>query len=150
MPRRQIILPVELHRPMPKSLSALQSLRRALEIVLPEFSNLYLQYHPKLQLMVSYQGKTMQFQQLSNSIRNLVALIGDIVRTHVPVESVQSAPLWRRWRYLPIDAIDHQLDQNMAQSILPRLHQAFPRLQIIATGNRLELLEQASGLAALN
>jgi len=30
----------------------------------------------------------------------------------------------------------------MAPAILPALHQAFPRLQIIATGNRPELLEQ--------
>src|SRR5690606_12376532 len=42
-----------------------------------------------------------------------------------------------------IDAIDHQLDQNTSQVILQRLHQAFPRLQIIATGNRTELLEHA-------
>ena len=128
---------------------ALQSLRRALEIVLPEFSNLYLQYHPKLQLMVSYQGKTMQFQQLSNSIRNLVALIGDIVRRMCLLNPSSLYPCEEGDGILLIDAIDHQLDQNMAQSILPRLHQAFPRLQIIATGNRLELLEQASGFQCL-
>ena len=48
-----------------------------------------------------------------------------------------------------IDAIDHQLDQNMAQVILKRLNQAFPRLQIIASGNRSELLEQASEFQCL-
>jgi hypothetical protein len=37
----------------------------------------------------------------------------------------------------------------MAQAILPRLHQAFPRLQIIASGNRPELLEQAGGFQCL-
>jgi len=50
---------------------------------------------------------------------------------------------------LLIDAIDHQLDQEMAAVILSRLHQAFPNLQIIATGNRPELLEQAQGFQCL-
>ena len=44
---------------------------------------------------------------------------------------------------LLIDQIDHQLDQNNCAEILQRLHQAFPRLQIIASGNRDELLEHA-------
>lgn len=128
----------EMHAP------ALQSLRRALAIVLPEFSNIYLQYHPKLQLMVTYQGQTMLFQQLSNSIRNLTALVGDIVRRMCLLNPASLYPCEEGEGILLIDAIDHQLDQNMAQAILPALHQAFPRLQIIATGNRPELLEQAS------
>ena len=64
----------EMHAP------ALAALRHAIRIVLPEISNVWLQYHPKLQFMVNYDGQIMMFQQLSNSIRNLVALIGDIVR----------------------------------------------------------------------
>ena len=48
-----------------------------------------------------------------------------------------------------IDEIDHQLDQDMAAVILPRLHQAFPNLQIIVTGNRPELLEQAQDFQCL-
>lgn len=128
---------------------ALQSLRHTLSIILPEFSHIFLQYHPKLQLMVTYEGKTMQFQQLSNSIRNLIALIGDIVRRMCLLNPASLYPCEEGDGILLIDAIDHQLDQNMAQSILPRLHQAFPRLQIIATGNRPELLEQASGFQCL-
>lgn len=128
---------------------ALSALRRALGIILPEFSNIFLQYHPKLQLMVSYQGKTMIFQQLSNSIRNLIALIGDIVRRLCLLNPASLYPCEEGEGILLIDAIDHQLDQNMAQSILPRLHQSFPRLQIIATGNRPELLEQASAYQCL-
>lgn len=133
----------EIHAP------ALKSLRRALAVILPEFSNIYLQYHPKLQLMVTYQGQTMQFQQLSNSIRNLTALIGDIVRRLCLLNPASLYPCEEGDGILLIDAIDHQLDQNMAQVILPRLHQAFPRLQIIAAGNRPELLEQASGFQCL-
>lgn len=128
---------------------ALSSLRRALAIVLPEISDLFLLYQPKLQLMVTFQGKAMQFQQLSNSLRNLTALIGDIVRRLCLLNPASLYPCEEGEGILLIDAIDHQLDQNMAQAILPRLHQAFPRLQIIASGNRPELLEQAGGFQCL-
>ncbi|WP_374664387.1 ATP-binding protein [Acinetobacter sp.] len=133
----------EIHAP------ALKSLKRALAIVLPEFSNIYLQYHPKLQLMVHYQGKTLQFIQLSNSIRNLTAMIGDIVRRMCLLNPASLYPCEEGEGILLIDAIDHQLDQNMAEAILPRLHQAFPRLQIIAAGNRPELLEHAASYQCL-
>ena len=128
---------------------ALSSLRRALAIVLPEISSLFLLYQPKLQLMVTCQGKAMQFQQLSNSLRNLTALIGDIVRRLCLLNPASLYPCEEGEGILLIDAVDHQLDQNMAQAILPRLHQAFPRLQIIASGNRPELLEQAGGFQCL-
>ena len=128
---------------------ALSSLRRALAIVLPEISDLFLLYQPKLQLMVTFQGKAMQFQQLSNSLRNLTALIGDIVRRLCLLNPASLYPCEEGEGILLIDAVDHQLDQNMAQAILPRLHQAFPRLQIIASGNRPELLEQAGGFQCL-
>ncbi len=128
---------------------ALRALRQALAAVLPDCSNIYLQYQPKLQLMVTYQGKTLMFQQLSNSIRNLIALTGDIVRRMCLLNPQSLYPCQEGDGILLIDAIDHQLDQNMAQAILPRLHQAFPRLQIIASGNRPELLEQASRFQCL-
>ncbi|UUS61064.1 MULTISPECIES: AAA family ATPase [unclassified Acinetobacter] len=133
----------DLHAP------SLRSLKQALETVLPDVTNIYLQYHPKLQLMVCYQGKDMLFQQLSNSVRNLVALIGDIVRRLCLLNPHSLYPCQEGDGILLIDAIDHQLDQNMTQVILTRLNQAFPRLQIIASGNRPELLEQASRFQCL-
>lgn len=133
----------DLHAP------SLRSLKQALETVLPDVSNIYLQYHPKLQLMVCYQGKDMLFQQLSNSVRNLVALIGDIVRRLCLLNPHSLYPCQEGDGILLIDAIDHQLDQNMTQVILTRLNQAFPRLQIIASGNRPELMEQASRFQCL-
>ncbi|WP_180116032.1 AAA family ATPase [Acinetobacter sp. YH12140] len=133
----------DLHAP------SLRSLKQALETVLPDVTNIYLQYHPKLQLMVCYQGKDMLFQQLSNSVRNLVALIGDIVRRLCLLNPHSLYPCQEGDGILLIDAIDHQLDQNMTQVILTRLNQAFPRLQIIASGNRPELMEQASRFQCL-
>ena len=127
----------------------LTALRAALAIVLPEVSQLYLKYQPKLQLMVCYQEQTFSFQQLPNSIRNWIALVGDIVRRLCLLNPKSPFPCQEGTGILFIDAIDHQLDQEMAAAILSRLHQAFPNLQIIASGNRPELLEQAHAFQCL-
>src|SRR5699024_1140698 len=58
----------------------LQTLKQSLNTVLPELTDIFIEYQPKLQLMVTYQHKTQPFQQLSNSIKNWIALVGDIVR----------------------------------------------------------------------
>jgi predicted ATP-binding protein involved in virulence len=99
--------------------------------------------------MVSYQGKTMLYQQLSNSVKNWIALVGDIVRRLCLLNPNSLYPCLEGDGVLLIDSIDHQLDQNTAQVILQRLHQTFPRLQIIATGNRSELLEHAADYQCL-
>ena len=127
----------------------LTALKQALSLVLPEVSQIYLKYQPKLQLMVTYQQQTFSFQQLPNSIRNWIALVGDIVRRLCLLNPNSLFPCQEGTGVLLIDAIDHQLDQEMAAVILSRLHQAFPNLQIIATGNRPELLEQAQGFQCL-
>ena len=127
----------------------LTALKQALSLVLPEVSQIYLKYQPKLQLMVTYQQQTFSFQQLPNSIRNWIALVGDIVRRLCLLNPNSLFPCQEGTGVLLIDAIDHQLDQEMAAVILSRLHQAFPNLQIIATGNRPELLEQAHAFQCL-
>lgn len=127
----------------------LTALKQALSLVLPEVSQIYLKYQPKLQLMVTYQQQTFSFQQLPNSIRNWIALVGDIVRRLCLLNPNSLFPCQEGTGILLIDAIDHQLDQEMAAVILSRLHQAFPNLQIIATGNRPELLEQAHAFQCL-
>ncbi len=127
----------------------LTALKQALSLIMPEVSQIYLKYQPKLQLMVTYQQQTFTFQQLPNSIRNWIALVGDIVRRLCLLNPNSLFPCQEGTGILLIDTIDHQLDQEMAAVILSRLHQAFPNLQIIATGNRPELLEQAHGFQCL-
>jgi len=129
----------------PKQLSApsLYALKQSLHTVFPELSDLYIQYVPKLQLMVRYQDQVIPFQQLSASMKTWIALVGDISRRLCLLNAHCFEPCLEGEGILMIDQIDTQLDQNMSAEILERLHQAFPRLQIIATGNRDELLENA-------
>lgn len=119
----------------------LQALKTCLNIVIPELTDFYLEYHPKLQLMVRYNDQTMLYQQLSNSLKNWIALVGDIVRRLCLLNPFSLFPCIEGDGILLIDDVDTHLDQNTAETILSRLHDAFPRLQIIATGNRVELLE---------
>lgn len=128
------------------SAPGLEALNSALQTVLPEFHQLYLEYHPKLQLMVNYQGQNILYNQLSNSIRNLIALVGDVVRRLCLLNPNSLYPCAEGEGILIIDSIDHQLDQDLASVILQRLHDAFPRLQIIATGSHDALLENAEGM----
>lgn len=129
----------------PKQLPSpnLYALKSALKTVFPELSELYLQYHPKLQLMAHYQGEILTFQQLSNTTKTWIALVGDIVRRLCLLNPLSLNPCLEGEGVLLIDQIDSQLDALHCSEILNRLHQAFPRLQIIVTGSREELLEHA-------
>ncbi len=129
----------------PKQLPSpnLYALKSALKTVFPELSELYLQYHPKLQLMAHYQGEVLTFQQLSNTTKTWIALVGDIVRRLCLLNPLSLNPCLEGEGVLLIDQIDSQLDALHCSEILNRLHQAFPRLQIIVTGSREELLEHA-------
>ncbi|ENV10820.1 hypothetical protein F966_00598 [Acinetobacter higginsii] len=129
----------------PKQLSApnLYALKNSLHTVFPELSDIYIQYVPKLQLMVRYHDQLIPFQQLSASLKTWIALVGDISRRLCLLNQHCFDPCLEGEGILLIDQVDHQLDQNHCAEILERLHQAFPRLQIIVTGNRDALLEHA-------
>lgn len=127
----------QLHAP------CLLALKTSLNKVFPELTDIYLEYLPKLQLMVTYQAQTIPFHQLSNTIKNWVALVGDVVRRLCLLNPSSLFPCMEGDGILLIDNIDAQLDQEMTQNILERLHQAFPQIQIIATGSSEDLLEYA-------
>lgn len=135
----------------PKQLPSpnLYALKNALNIIFPELKDLYLQYQPRLQLMVDYDGQALPFQQLSNTIKTWIALVGDVARRLCLLNPLSLNPCLEGDGVLLIDQIDAQLDSLHCSEILNRLHQAFPRLQIIATGSREELLEHASAYQCL-
>ncbi|WP_010111769.1 AAA family ATPase [Acinetobacter sp. P8-3-8] len=127
----------QLHAP------SLQALKSTLKTVLPEVTDIFLEYQPKLQLMVTYKNQTMSYQQLSNTVKNWIGLVGDLVRRMCLLNPLSLYPCLEGDGVLLIDQIDVDLDQYSIQVILDRLHQAFPLLQIIVTGSHEELLEQA-------
>ncbi|MEN8280272.1 AAA family ATPase [Acinetobacter gerneri] len=127
----------QLHAP------SLRALKSVLNSVFPELTDIYLEYHPKLQLMVNYQGQDILYQQLPNTLKSWVALVGDVVRRLCLLNPLSLYPCLEGEGVLIIDQIDAQLDQNTAEIILERLHEAFPQVQIIASGNQEALLQYA-------
>ncbi|RKG32363.1 ATP-binding protein [Acinetobacter guerrae] len=128
----------------------LQALKASLNVIFPDITDIYLQYQPKLQLMVTYQGQSLYYQQLSNSLKIWIAMIGDLVRRLCLLNPLSLYPCLEGEGILLIDNIDTQLDHVLCHEILERLHEAFPCLQIIATGNREELLEHAEEYQCLS
>ena len=121
----------------------LKALHLTLNTVLPELTDLVLDYQPKLQLSVVYRGKTMLFQQLPSSLRIQIAMIGDIVRRLCILNPKSSTPCQDGEGILLIDAIDQYLETSQAAAFLKGLHQAFPRLQIICSSQHEEILNDA-------
>lgn len=125
---------------------SLQALKNSLNTVIPELSDIFIEYKPKLQLMVTYKNQTQNFQQLSSSIKNWIALVGDIVRRLCLLNPLSLYPCLEGDGILLIDHIDAELDQDHAQMILPRLHQAFPEIQIIASTLHEQLFEPTENM----
>ncbi|TCM69139.1 putative ATP-binding protein involved in virulence [Acinetobacter calcoaceticus] len=119
----------------------LTALKSSLSTVIPEISDLFIEYQPKLQLMVCYKNQICGFQQLSSSIRTWVALVGDVVRRLCLLNPMSLYPCQEGDGILMIDQIDLGLDPDHVAVILKRLQRAFPQLQIIATGQSLELMD---------
>ncbi len=121
----------------------LNALKNCLSTIFPELTDIYIDYHPKLQLMVCYADQTFLYQQLPSSLKIWIALVGDVVRRLCLLNPLSLYPCQEGEGILLIDEIDQGLDQDNCSMILDRLHQAFPQLQIIATGQRSELLDNA-------
>ena len=122
----------------------LDALKRSLNIVLPEIEELILEYQPKIQLKVKLQGQVLLYQQLSNSLKIWIALVGDIVRRLCVLNPEQLDPCLVGEGILMIDQIEQQLDEQHCLEILPRLERAFPQLQIIASTSQADILAQSS------
>lgn len=120
---------------------SLMALKNSLKIVVPEVEDLFLQYQPKLQLQVKIHGQVLNYQQLSHSLKVWLALVGDICRRMCLLNPHSLYPCTEGDGILIIDQIDQNLDEHHCTEILPRLQQAFPRLQIIASGTQMGLVE---------
>ncbi|MGR3976214.1 AAA family ATPase [Acinetobacter sp. 1207_04] len=142
-PDTSLLADALLHASTQMHTPALTALRTTLQTVIPDITDLFIEYQPRLQLMVVYKGQTIQFVQLSNSFKNLVAMLGDIVRRMCLLNPLSLYPCIEGDGILMIDELDAQLDDSYSLGVLERLHHAFPRVQIIVTSQRNALLETA-------
>ncbi|TXJ06204.1 MAG: ATP-binding protein [Acinetobacter sp.] len=120
----------------------MNSLRTAIQHVLPDIQDIWIEFQPQLQLMVNYQGQAMPFMQLSLSYRTWLALVGDVVRRVCLLNPQSLYPCLETDGIVLIDDIDTQLDSKHRPYILPHLHKAFPLLQFIVSSSQHDILDE--------
>lgn len=131
------------------------TVNRVLQHVFPEFIGLEIQFNSTLQLVVHIKTnhdaldkkKTVNFMQLSQSVRTWIAIVGDITRRACMLNPHSAFPHEDLYGVVVIDEIDQQLDDSQRKTILPRLIKAFPNVQWIVSSlhdDVVDNIEQAS------
>ena len=125
-------------------LAPVRAVQQAIDTILKAHTGWHgLEYsaeHDDLVLEHAQQGK-LTVSQLSDGIRNMLALVGDIayrcykLNTHY---GEQAALLTHG--IVMIDEIDMHLHPEWQQSVLPDLQQAFPNLQLVVTTHSPQVL----------
>ena len=109
--------------------SQLETVRKALTIFLPEFSNFSVRRNP-LRMEVEKDGKRLTVNQLSDGEKCLIALVGDLARRMAIANPVQNNPLQGNGLVL-VDEIDLHLHPKWQRMIVPKLLEVFSNCQFI-------------------
>lgn len=108
----------------------LKAFREALEVFLPEYSNIHVYRHP-LEMRICKDGKGLNVEQLSDGEKIYLALIGDLCH-RLSLANPSSDPLQGEGIVL-IDEIDLHLHPQWQSEIAERLTRTFPNIQFIVT-----------------
>ncbi|VVB90829.1 DNA double-strand break repair Rad50 ATPase [uncultured archaeon] len=107
----------------------LKTVRIALNIFLPDFSNLTVRRSP-LRMEVEKNGKRLTVNQLSGGEKSLIAMIGDLARRMAIANPASTEPLLGSGIVL-IDEIDLHLHPKWQRMIVINLLKVFPNCQFI-------------------
>ncbi|WP_291322860.1 AAA family ATPase [Desulfonatronospira sp.] len=107
----------------------LESVRKALNMFMPEFTDLTVRRSP-LRMEVKKDGYTLIVDQLSDGEKCLMAMVGDLARRMAIANPDMENPLEGQGVVL-IDEIDLHLHPKWQRLIVPRLLEAFPNCQFV-------------------
>ena len=107
----------------------LEAVRKAIQRLLPEFTNLTVRRSP-LRMEVKKNGKKFTIDQLSDGEKCLIAMIGDLARRMAIANPVRENPLYGDGVVL-IDEIDLHLHPKWQRIVVSRLVEVFPNCQFI-------------------
>lgn len=110
---------------------SLDTVKSAIYMFLPGFSNLRLQRKP-LDLTLEKNGIELSVLQLSQGEKSILALVADIARRLSLLNSRSPSPLEGAGIVL-IDEIDLHLHPSWQQKIIQRLESTFPNIQFVVT-----------------
>ena len=107
----------------------LEAVRKALKVLLPEFTDLTVRRSP-LRMEVKKNGKKFTIDQLSDGEKCLMAMVGDLARRMAIANPVREDPLAGDGVVL-IDEIDLHLHPKWQRMVVPKLTEVFPNCQFV-------------------
>jgi len=131
-----LFTPAESQYPNPR----LESVRKALKGLLPDFRNLSVRRSP-LRMEMEKKGKRLIVDQLSDGEKCLIAMVGDLARRLAIANPVRDNPLEGDGIVL-IDEIDLHLHPKWQRMIVPKLAEVFPNCQFILSTHSPHVITQ--------
>ena len=116
----------------------LNCVKRAVQAMLPEFSNLHVKRNP-LRLSVTKNGVEYSVDQLSDGEKCTLALFGDLARRLALANQNSNDPLSGEGIVL-IDEIELHMHPSWQRLVLPTLKRTFPNIQFIVTTHSPQVL----------
>jgi len=117
----------------------LNSVNQAIKNFIPEYQNLRMTRIPIPRILVDKNGEALSLNQLSDGEKNMIAMVGDIVRRLAMANPKLPNPLEGNGIVL-IDEIDLHLHPAWQRVIVPKLTEVFPNCQFIITTHSPQIL----------
>ena len=117
----------------------LSLITETIERIIPEYSDIRVERYPEARMSVDKDGETITFNQLSDGEKNMIAMIGDIVRRLSLANPKMKNPLNGEGVIL-IDEIDLHLHPSWQRVIITKLTEVFPNCQFILTTHSPQIL----------
>ncbi|MCS5699502.1 AAA family ATPase [Cyanobium sp. FGCU-52] len=117
----------------PRRLKVLDALRSVVTDLVPEFSNLRIQEHPRLGFVVDKRGQPFYLHQLSDGERGLLALVFDLTRRLAIANPDSDDPISAGVALVLIDEIELHLHPKWQRNVLQRLCDIFKACQFVVT-----------------
>jgi hypothetical protein len=117
----------------PRRLKVLDALREVVGSIVPEFTNLRIQEHPRLGFVVDKRGQPFFLHQLSDGERGLLALVFDLTRRLAIANPDCDDPISEGVALVLIDEIELHLHPKWQRNVLQRLCDIFKACQFVVT-----------------
>lgn len=114
------------------------SIRKAIETIVPQFSNLHVEQRP-FRVTIEKNSRKLDILQLSDGEKCLVALLGDLAQRLAIANPSMEDPLEGEGIVL-IDEIDLHLHPTWQRMIIPKLLNVFPNCQFIISTHSPQVL----------
>ena len=121
---------------------SLQCVRRAVQAMIPNFSDLQVKRNP-LRLVVKKDGAELNVDRLSDGEKCTLALMGDLARRLALANQGAEDPLHGEGLVL-IDEIELHMHPSWQRKILPVLCRTFPNIQFVITTHSPQVLGEVN------